>query len=122
MKKYAIIGLVLAAFCALTSCNIEDVIKKGGTIIVKNEYRSPLPGVEVTENKVTVIPLTDLSEAANIDFTSLLQDADIIKYGQSKSYSFNKDGFYSVVALWPTMFHQEVTLLAGTTTTVTIKE
>jgi len=114
MKKYAIvIGFALAAFM-LGSCDLTDVIKTGGTIVVQNRYTA----TGVTANKVRVIEADDIT---GLDLDELLKNADTIESGKDKTYSFDKNGIYTVVALFPAGFYETVTLLGGNSKTVEVK-
>jgi len=103
------------AFCVLASCDLKDVVKTGGTIIVKNEYTAS----GIIANKVTIIEGKDI---LNLDVESLFEKADTIENGKNKTYKYDKDGFYTVVALFPLPYFSETLyLMGGRTETVTVK-
>jgi hypothetical protein len=112
MKNFIKLFLaVLAASCLLSSC---DLIKKGGTIRVTNESVDPI----TNRNLVTVVK--------GLDFESAFKDLEngkgtVMKKNETKDFNFDEDGFYTVIASYPVLFHETVELLLGNTKKVTIK-
>jgi len=109
--KLIVVILAVAAVFLLASCD-----EKGGTIEVTNSYNDPT-GM-VSGNVITIVKGADigtaLSDVANGKGTQM-------KKGETKSFTFDEDGTYTVVALLPLGFMSPVILLGGNTAKVTIK-
>jgi len=114
MKKRSfvllLIGLI-AAVLIFSSCD-----KKGGTIEVTNRaklngYNSPTYVIVVEGEEVT----SALSKVGS-------GQGDYLEYGESKTYEFDEDGIYTVVAIPPaTGFIKPVLLTLGSKEKVTIE-
>jgi hypothetical protein len=105
MKKLFIIAVLLTAAIALASC--KDL--KGGTIEVTNSYT--LGGVNmpvlVTINK-------------DVKDNKVIKE---INYGATEKFSFDEDGYYTVLAATASIppFTESFYLLGGSTKQVTVK-
>ena len=102
MKKYVIIGLVLAAL-ALGSCGGQ----KGGTIVIKNEYKLAGSAALATVTITSVIPPVFKVET--------------IPAGETKEITLEEDGTYKLEAVPATVSPSSVTLKGNNTVTVTVK-
>jgi len=119
-KQYLLFLIVLAVVSLFISC------EKGGTIEVTNQEGGV--GVYngqafVDKNIVTVVRLDKLGDAV----TNITNgNGTLMTKGQKKSFPFDADGVYVVVAMYPTttvapfIFNESVTLLGGGTQYVTI--
>jgi len=95
----------LAATFLLISCNNSV---KGGTIEVTNGY--------------TIITYVDIVKGADIG--SLIKqegDGTPIMPGKTETFTFDEDGFYTVVAIPPVGFLKTVYLTSGGTERVVVK-
>jgi hypothetical protein len=115
MKKLHIIAAFLAAAMALASCD-KDI--GGGNVEVTNNLTKDAYGV------VTLPPPTIKASVKK----GILPDRDPkveIAYGETKSFSFNEDGDYTVYAtvggLSVLSTGKVVTLSGGNTEKVTVK-
>jgi len=110
MKK-AILLIIAIAAVTLVSCS---KIPKGGKIEVTNGL-STFTVVAVIKGQLNMV--TEIVEKLQNE------EGDVLQTGERKTYEFDEDGIYTVVAVPPLTppFHQFVTLLADNTVTVTIQ-
>jgi len=103
MKKYAVIGLVLAAL-ALGSCKDGE---KGGTIVIVNNYKELGVAMLVTVNISSVLPFVFKTET--------------IPAGETKEVPLDKDGTYKITTVLAKANPSSVTLSGGNTVRVTLE-
>ena len=104
MKKYVVIGLVLAAL-VFAACKDGE---KGGTIVIVNEYH----------------PVGGVATAVEINITSILPPVtkfETIPAGGKSEFSFDKDGTYTILSAPGTPSPSTAPLSGGNTVTVTIR-
>lgn len=102
MKKFIVLGLLIAGAMVLSSCG-----PKGGTIKVVNEYKIAGQGTQITIAITAVVPLTAITEN--------------IPAGQSKEFSFDEDGTFTITSVPGTASPKTVDLSGGESVTVTVK-
>lgn len=111
IKLQTVLGIVCIIFIAalaLTSCG-----EKGGEIIVTNEYKLASVGTPV---QVIIFKGVEFS------VEKVKTEGEWIPYNQTKTYTFDENNTYTVVAVPPFPFFTEVVvLLGGNSKKVTIK-
>ena len=112
LKLFGIV-LVTATVLLLSSC--EDIVKKGGTIYVTNNYKLLGEGMP---NSVIIVKGVNFENALND-----LKDGKgtPIRYGETKEFHFDEDNSYTVTALLPLGFFKICVLTLGSTDRVTIE-
>jgi len=111
--KYFIKLFVVVLVAAFLSISCSE---KGGTIEITNQYNDS-SGI-LNANAFIIVKGIDIIDAAK-DLAS--GKGTPISKGETKTVSFNEDGVYTVVALFPAGFTSPATLLGGNTVRVTIK-
>ncbi|GBU26961.1 hypothetical protein R84B8_00477 [Treponema sp. R8-4-B8] len=111
MRKQYLFLIVLVAALLLGSC---DLFKKGGSIEVTNQAGDPI----TNQNLVIIVKGAEFLQA--IEDIKNNKGTQMYK-GNKKTFTYDEDGVYTVVALFPDLFHETVTLLGGGIQRVTIK-
>jgi hypothetical protein len=118
-KQYLLLLIVLVVASMLFSCSEEY---KGGSIEITNNAGIALGDKYV--NYYVIVEGVDVVQAWN-DLTN--NNGTLIEKGAKKTIHFDKDGFYSVVALYPAktsippVFTKTVYLALGVTEKVVIE-
>jgi hypothetical protein len=106
------IAVVLLLFAALAFASCKE---PGGTIEVTNEYKIGNVGLPIM---VTIVEGFDFADAVK----NIETKGEVIQYGKTKTFTFDKDGTYTVVSVPPAdVFTETVVLFQGNTEKVTVK-
>jgi len=120
MKNFLkLFGIVLAVATVLLLSSCEDIVKKGGSVHITNEHDGVTLGVGLERINYFIV-VKDL-DVANAWKDLANGKGTVIKKGETQTITKDEDGFYTVIAMYPSLFSRTVYLGLGNSENVTIK-
>jgi hypothetical protein len=112
MKNFLkLFTIVLVVTFFMLSCNDEPILRKGGTIEVTHKLDDGTPAI-------FVIIVEGRKNSLDEDFGS----GTVIPFGETRTFTYDKDNYYTVLAYPPAeIFSETVYLAFGNVKKVTIK-